>query len=317
MRCLRRALFMLVMLAAVSPNRAAASEESPSEQIGSFDHIRVLVHDISASRVAYRDGLGFSFPDPEPIVFAEGSAHDISDMPDRTYLELIGITDAEKLQQIRPWIVSFLRSQEGVHSIGLEVRSAQTMSDRLQSGGLSAPVYKLARTNPQDPPVLLVTPEMPSLPVGAIFFLEYPPRKTETEPKPIPSQPNTTEKIVAIWIVVKDLAKAANDMRALGFRLVRPLSSTNLGAEGCEFAAAQGSIVLLHANRTGPVAQFFRSRGTGVMGFTLAASDLKRARSIVQHGIGHSVATYRGWYGQSFLIPATAAAGAWIEIEQK
>jgi hypothetical protein len=304
----------------LTPHASSGDTLDAQSTTGSFDHIRILVHDISAARNAYRDQLGFSFPDAEPYVYAEGSAHDISDMPDGTCLELIGITDRAKLEQVRPWIVRFLEAQEGAHSIGLLVPSAISIADRLQSQGITAPIFKLARANPQDPPVLLVTPKLPHLPEGAIFFLEYPPKKKAGgEPKPAPPvrQPNTTERIVAVWIVVKDLAKAADEMELLGFRRSRSLRSGALGAEVREFAADRGRIMLLGAAGNGAVARFANARGTGVMGFTLAAADLERARAMVERSNGQRVETYQGLYGTSFLIPGDSAAGAWIEMAQE
>jgi len=268
--------------------------------------------------MTYRDALGFSFPDPKPIVFAEGSAHDISDMPDGSYLELIGITDHNRLVQARPWIVKFLDTHEGAHSIGLRVNSAQAMSDRLQARGVTAPVFKLARVHSDAPPVLLVTPNLPHLPDGAIFFLEYPPKKPAGQPAAMPPvQTNGTQQIRAVWIVVTDLDSASDDMQILGFSRVRSVTSHVLGAEGYEFSTERGEIVVLRAVGPGPAAQFRRERGEGVMGFSLVTPSLERSRAIVEKGMGRSVETYAGLYGKSVLITPERASGAWIEIEQE
>jgi catechol 2,3-dioxygenase-like lactoylglutathione lyase family enzyme len=303
----------------LAPHASSGDTSDAQSTTGSFDHIRILVHDISAARNSYRDQLGFSFPYTDPYVYAEGSAHDTSDLPDGTYLELVGITDRAKLEQVRPWIVRFLETQQGVHSIGLQVPSANSVAHRLQSRGITAPIFKLARANPQDPPVLLVTPKLPHLPEGAIFFLEYPPRKRggdESKAAPI-RQTNTAERIVAVWIVVKDLARAADELEMLGFRRCRSLRSATLGAKVREFAADRGRIVLLGAAGNGAVAQFANARGMGVMGFTLAAPDLERARALVERSSAQHFETYQGLYGTSFLIPGDSAEGAWIEMAQE
>jgi catechol 2,3-dioxygenase-like lactoylglutathione lyase family enzyme len=303
----------------LTPHASSGDTCDSQSATGSFDHIRILVHDIGASRNSYRDRLGFSFPYAEPYVYAEGSAHDTSDMPDGTYLELVGITDRAKLEQVRPWIVRFLETQEGVHSIGLLVPSAASIADRFRSRGITAPIFKLARANPQDPPVLLVTPKLSHLPEGAIFFLEYPPRKqqrSEAAPAPM-QQPNTAERIVAVWIVVQDLAQAADEMEMLGFRRCRSVRSAHFGAEVREFAAVHGRILLLGAAGKGLVAEFANARGTGVMGFTLAAANLEIARALVERSSGRHLETYHGLYGTSLLIPGDSAAGAWIEMAQE
>jgi hypothetical protein len=120
-----------------------------------------------------------------------------------------------------------------------------------------------------------------------------------------------------VWIVPRELSSAAEDLESLGLHSTRAVSSKALSAEGREFAIGSGRIVLLHATGAGPVAQFQRTRGEGVMGFTLAAADLKRARAIVEQGVKHVVNPYEGLYGTSFLIPESAGSGAWIEITQK
>jgi hypothetical protein len=309
---------MLLAAATLASPSAWADSPDSGSVLGVFDHLRILVHDISESRMVYRDRLGFVFPDPTPILFAEGSAHDISDMADSTYLELIAISDRSKLERVRPWIVEFLSAHEGAHSLGLRVSSAQAVSARLQARGVTAPLFKLARSNPLDPPVWLVTPEMPHLPAGAIFFVEYPPKRANGEPPTAaPAQRNTTEQLVSVWIVPLELSKAAEDLEALGLNSTRAVSSKALSAEGREFAIGSGRIVLLHATGEGPVAQFQRSRGEGVMGFTLSAADLKQARAIVEQGVKHVLNPYEGLYGTSYLIPGSAASGAWIEITQK
>ena len=287
-------------------------------EAGTIDHVRILVRDISASRQVYRDVLGFDLPRAEPFVYQEGSTHDGTLLADNTYVELIGIVDREKLLKARPWIVEFLQQQQGPHSVGWLVSSAKNVSDHLQSQGIDAPIVNLARANHADKTVLLVTPKLPHLPDGAIFFLEYPPKIASTTPSQLPvRQPNTAEHIAAVWIVVNDLKKASADVRALGFRPVRSLRSKILGADGREFAAERGSIVLLHARRNGPAAQFARERGEGVLGFTLTVTDLAKARALLEKNTKRRLFTYRGFYGNSFLIPAELAAGAWIEMAQK
>jgi hypothetical protein len=268
-------------------------------EVGIIDHIRVLVRDINASREVYRDVLGFGLPRPEPIVFQEGSAHDGARLADDTIVELIGVVDREKLAKVRPWIVEFLQHQQGAHSVGVLVSSAKDVSDRLHSRGIEAPVFNLVRGEPGDKPILLVTPKLPHLPEGSIFFVQYPPRNVNVQSLQPAVQSNTAEGIQAVWIVVKDLKKASGDVKALGFRPVRSLKSEILGAEGREFATGHGSIVLLRATRTGPVTQFARERGEGVMGLTLTVGNLANARALIEKNTKHSLLTYRGFYGNS------------------
>jgi hypothetical protein len=80
---------------------------------GTVDHVRVLVHDITAAQDNYRNVLGLDIRHAEATVYPEGSAHNGSFLPDGTYLELIAIADREKLLNSRPWIVDFLQSHQG------------------------------------------------------------------------------------------------------------------------------------------------------------------------------------------------------------
>jgi len=161
-------------------------------------------------------------------------------------------------------------------------------------------------------PVQLVTPKMAHMPEGAIFFVQYPPRKT---PLTRLTQPNTADRIDAVWIVVKNLKAASADLTALGFRRLRHLRSKVLGAEGQEFAGDHGNLVLLHASRSdGPVSQFAAERGDGVMGLTILVKSLEQAHTLAERNAGRKFPIYKGWEGQSFLIPAQIASGAWIEM---
>jgi hypothetical protein len=77
-----------------------------SNDLGSINHIRIIVHDVQASKDIYSNVLGFNFPRPTPV-FPEGSIHQPSWLPDYTYLELIGVADRKELLKARLWIVEF------------------------------------------------------------------------------------------------------------------------------------------------------------------------------------------------------------------
>lgn len=285
---------------------------------GTVDHVRVLVHDITAAQDTYRNVLGFDIRHAEATVYPEGSAHNGSNLPDGTYLELIAIADREKLLNSRPWIVDFLQNHQGAHSVGVKVTSAKMVSDRLQAGGVDAPVFELASSRPGAKPILLVTPKLANLPDGAIFFVEYPPRDTASKTPPPESHPNTAQGTVAVWILVKELEKASKDSEKLGFRSGRLLDFQALGARGQEFETGLGKIVLLEANSPAkPAADFSRDRGQGVMGITVAVGDLAKAQSLIEKNTKRKLLPYEGTYGRSFLVPAELTSGVWIEMVQK
>jgi hypothetical protein len=279
-----------------------------------IDHVRVLVHDIAAAQNNLH-AIGFEMRRPEPSVYQEGSAHNSAPFSDGTYLELIAIADREKLSKSRPWIVDFLQNYQGAHSVGIIVTSAKDVADRLQSQGIDAPLFTLIGSHPEAKPVLLTTPKLANLADGAIFFVEYPSKRSS--PAQV-SQPNTAEGTIAVWILVKDLEKASKDVERIGFHAVRLLKFDVLGARGREFNIGDGRLLLLESESPGKsAADFSRERVQGVIGLTLSVSDLRKAQSLLEENTHRKLPTYDGIYGKSFLVPAELANGVWIEMVQK
>jgi hypothetical protein len=290
-------------------NSALGQSDAPA-----IDHVRVLVHDIAAAQNTLH-ALGFEMRWPEPSVYQEGSAHNSAPFSDGTYLELIGIAEREKLLKSRPWIVDFLQLYQGAHSVGIIVTTAKDVADRLQSQGIDAPLFTLRGSNPEAKPFLLITPKLANIPDGAIFFLEYPWKRSSSAQL---SQPNTAQGTVAVWILVKDLEKAGKGMERIGFHSGRLLKFDVMGARGREFDIGDGRILLLESDSPGKsAADFSRERGEGVMGLTLRVGDLGKAKSLIEENTHRKLASYDGIYGKSFLVPAEIANGVWIEMAQK
>jgi len=298
---------ILVLFSLASKGTGADHQHSVG---GSIDHVRILVRDISDSREAY-EKLGFEFGDARPLILPEGSSHYAMWLKERTYLELLGVADRERLSKERPWIVDFIARTQGCHSVGITVDSAKELSDRLRAGGVDAPVSALV-SKPGVEPILHVTPKLPHLPEGVIFFTQKHPQRASVSHDI--RHANTSERILAVWIVVHDLSEAAKDMRRLGFPLVRSVESPTLGARGQEFATEHGYIVLLQGSDNGPVKTFAHERQEGLMGVTVGVIDLDKARSLVERNSRRKLPIYTGFYGKSFLVPADLGSGAWIEM---
>jgi catechol 2,3-dioxygenase-like lactoylglutathione lyase family enzyme len=308
-------ILVLLALSLPAPAQSEPGLGKPDQSVlGSIDHVRILVRDIDKARDAYHK-LGFDLA-PEPAILPEGSAHEAMWLIGHTYLELIGVADREKLLQQRPWIVEFVEQHQGAHSVGLAVPSAEDLANRLRSRGIDAPVSRLL-PKAGAKPFIHVTPKLPHLPDGALFFTQKPPRNVGSAQQADPRQPNSAERILAVWILVKDLKKAGSDIRSVGFHPLRSVSSKALGVKGKEFAANGGSLVLLHAIGSGPASTFARDRPEGVMGVSLMVADLAAARTLVEKNANRNFSTYRGFYGDSFLIPPELASGVWIEMTQE
>lgn len=308
LRSLRLILPSVIILSSIS-----MAAHAQSSDLGTINHVRILVHDVQASQDVYSK-LGFSFPGPV-LVYPEGSIHQASFFPDSTYLELIGVADRQKLLEARPWIVEFSEKYEGAHSIGFQINSAKDLSNRLRTQHIEAPVSELKSNQPGAKPFVHVTPKLQHLPEGILFFTEYP-SNTKAKSKLSP-ETKASETLAAAWIVVKDLDKAASDLQALGFRTVRSFTSDILHAKGQEFAAPSGSILLLHASGDGPVSQFATRRGDGVMGVSITVPDLSKTHTLTEGKANQTFSIYRGLYGKAFVVPGELARGLWIEFTEK
>jgi hypothetical protein len=218
------------------------------------------------------------------VIYPEGSAHDSARLSAGDYLELVSVVDRDTMLKTRPWMVLFLDKQEGARSAAFEIASAEAAAARMRTAGIAASIFTLVR-KPGAPPVLLVTPKLPHLPEGSVFFVQYPPG---TAPITQVTQPNTATGLVSAWIVVSDVRRAGLDLESIGFRRVRDVTSSVIGGSGSEYAAQRGSIVLLGASRTpAPVATFNSQRGEGVMGISVRVADLDAAKSYAAARMGH------------------------------
>jgi catechol 2,3-dioxygenase-like lactoylglutathione lyase family enzyme len=304
---------VLIILTLLATTAFALGQVWRSDSPGPIDHVRILVRDMADARADFHDRLGFDFRSGQAIMLPEGSAHDAMWLANRSYLELIAVADREKLMRERPWIVEFLDRHQGAHSIGLSIASAAEFSEKLRAHGIDAPVSTLLNRS-GGAPFHNVTPKLPHLPEGVIFFTEYPSNKSSAKPEPPVHHANSARRILAVWILVNNLRGAIDDMRGLGFPEVRSVKSSALAAEGIEFGTQRGSIILLRPIGSGPASEFEKNRGAGVMGVTLQVEGLDAARSFVKRNDNRDSSTYQGFYGSSILVPSQLAEELWIEM---
>jgi hypothetical protein len=68
---------------------------------------------------------------------------------------------------------------------------------------------------------------------------------------------NTAKKLSSVWMAVKDLQASTREYEALALPASRKLAVPQLGAQGQEIAAGQGTILLLQPEKLdGKVASF-------------------------------------------------------------
>jgi hypothetical protein len=163
------------------------------------------------------------------------------------------------------------------------------------------------------------------VPDDVVFFIEYTRAREdwlrkhpERDPKNFIHHPNTAKRLVSAWMAVKDLEAVTKAYELIGLPSGRRISFPQLGARGREIMAGGGVILLLEPTTPkGIVASFLSDRGETIMGVSIEVSSLAEARRIIEVNSKQQYKTYAGLFGQSILIPAGLANGAWIELFQR
>lgn len=83
--------------------------------------------------------------------------------------------------------------------------------------------------------------------------------------------------------------------------------------------AGSGSMLVLQsADKNSALNRFLSSYDDGsIIAVSMEVSDLNKARSWVEGHSGHKLEPYKGYYGQSILIPPGLTHGVWIELFQR
>lgn len=91
-----------------------------------------------------------------------------------------------------------------------------------------------------------------------------------------------------------------------------------LGATGREVECGAGTIVFFGPpGPDSPLARLIERQGFGPFGISLAVADLKTAQAVIQQGTHKKFAILHSGRGDSFIVPAEFAAGAFFEFVQQ
>jgi len=286
------------------------------------DHVGIAVRDIEAAKKTYRDILGFT-------VVRGGNASN------GTRNKLIWLQTG-MLEIITSWdrtkaeggvVASFIERHEGGLFLGLEATPVNETAKLLRSRGfdIRGPKTESLLDDPEQhdrapsswsragvATGAVPAGRLPTKSTDAIFFVQYDPFDETVHP-------NTSKKLVSVWMGVRDLEGSIKAYESIGFPRGRKLVLPQLGAKGQEIEAGQGSILLLQPENTmGKVASFLAERGAeGVMGVSIEVASLQTARSLLEANTNRQFEPYAGPYGQSVLIPPEFTRGIWIEFFQK
>jgi catechol 2,3-dioxygenase-like lactoylglutathione lyase family enzyme len=293
-----------------------------------IDHIGIVVRDLETAKNTYRN-LGFR-------VFAGGIEELSAARPEwrnsPIYLEsgiLELLTPLDRTKTFGGMLAKFVDKHEGALFLGLEASPVDDAVKLLRSHGFNIQGPKPGSMN-DDPEQSDKSPtwgswrlagfetgpipaaHLPTKSTDAIFFIQY-------DPSVVTVHGNTAKKLSSVWMAVKDLQASTREYEALALPASRKLAVPQLGAQGQEIAAGQGTILLLQPEKLdGKVASFLAERGAeGIMGVSLEVASLKTARRLLEANTKRQFAPYAGPFGQSILIPPEFTHGVWIEFFQK
>jgi catechol 2,3-dioxygenase-like lactoylglutathione lyase family enzyme len=296
------------------------------------DHVGIAVRDLGKTINDYEQVLGFKYFKTPP--FTDGTVRSFIFFENNSYLELFSVanvTDETK------YIAAFAEKHEGAIYLGLATPSAKDAADFLKAHNFEAVLSgeesptKEGQPKPPPPPYYYVfISEKPSggkqpfLLSNVVFLTEYVSsggagRLAALREQGMMAHPNTALRIHSVWFVVRDLGAQLRNLRDAGFEPGETREAKFLGAKGREVKAGNGCMLLLRsAEEKGALNTFLRDHDDGsIIAISIEVSDLNKARSWVGGHSGHKLEQYKGFYGQSILIPPDLTHGVWIELFQR
>jgi 4-hydroxyphenylpyruvate dioxygenase-like putative hemolysin len=130
--------------------------------------------------------------------------------------------------------------------------------------------------------------------------------------------PNTAMGIHAVWFAVHDLKAQLRTLHDTGFESDESHDVALLGAHGRELKAGSGVMVLLGAGEdNGLLKKYLSDHDDGIIALSVEVSDFSKARRMAESFTGSKMETYKGTYGQSFLLSPDVTHGVWLEMFQR
>jgi len=320
-------LLFACMLEATARAQESGKEPSKSALFGSghgLDHVGIAVRDLETAKKRYRD-LGFTLfgGSKHPGLGTRNSGPGF----ESGYLELLAVWDRTKA--IGGMLATFLEKHEGGLFVGLDATPVDETAKLLRERGFTVHGPEAASaiedTEQHDQPPNYGSWRFLGFPGGPIPAAHQPAKSSDTvfflqyDPFVGNVHANTAKRLTSVWMAVTDLKASVPTYESMGFRASGRLPVVQLGAQGQEIEAGQGSILLLQPeNSTGKVASFLAERGAeGIMGVSIEVASLQTARTVLEANTRRQFQPYAGPYGNSILIPPDLTHGMWIEFFQK
>jgi hypothetical protein len=159
---------------------------------------------------------------------------------------------------------------------------------------------------------------------NVLFLLQYvsPARLTWLESqheKGMMVHSNAARRLQSVWFAVYDLDANLKNLQAAGLKPGETHEAKFLGGSGRDVEAGQGRLLLLEpADEKGVLNTFLRDHDDGaIIGISIEVSDINKARSWVEGHSMRKLEPYKGFYGQSIMIPPALTHGVWLELFQR
>lgn len=306
------AAFVLTLLSA-----HAAAGARPPDGTTSLDHILLWGRGIDQASAAFAVKLGFQVrPGRNP----GGVANRYVRMPDRSYIELLGITrpnaDMDPGMQADQ---ASLKGGAGSRTIGLRSSQLEKLRAALQSESFATtPVFSASPNDPDGagpsaPPRwrLFAFEKQPLS--GNLFFIDYAP---EQMPRiGAAEHPNGAQAVTAFWLLSKDAASDRKQFERMGYAGAKPVRLARIAAHGyCVPMGTKAVFALQPDGESGVAADALRNGGPQVLGVSVGVADLAAAKKRVERGYETALEDYRGAQGEAFLAPTQDDLGLLIEF---
>jgi catechol 2,3-dioxygenase-like lactoylglutathione lyase family enzyme len=330
------ALLLLANLPLSAQTTSAPTQTLLGQEWG-VDHVGVAVRDLAQAQHDYEQ-LGFKVG--KGGHFPGGVSNAIVSFQKNSHLELLSVSESTSITKgMASMIADFLKKHEGAVFLGIDVSSAKAAADYLKARNFDATDPEHGSYMKEGETTLLPPMWYSVLPADEpaagkkgiilpIFFIEYvsAERREKRRAAGEMDQPNTAMGIHAVWFAVHDVESQLHTLRDAGLEAGESREAKFLGGHGREVKAGQGVLLLLEpSDKNGVLAKYLSDHTNwiegwphdeGIIGVSIEAADLGKARQLAESGTGRKLETYKGFYGTSFLLPPEVTHGVWIEMFQ-
>jgi hypothetical protein len=311
-------LILLVTATLLCLGTTQASTPPPTTSPTRLDHILLWGHGIDQITAVMTVKLGFQVrPGRDP----GGVANRYVRLADSSFIELLGITRPDPT--FDPGMKEdqqALKGGPGSRSFGFRSSALDAIYSRLKGLHYAVTPFFTGPDTAKPGWRLFAFDRAPLS--SNTFFIDYATNYAPDQFDPANADdyrvtrehPNGARELSAIWLVSGDANADRMQLEKMGFGHAVPISLPQLGATGFCVPVGPTALLALQPQGNGIAAEAMASGGPRVLGISVGVADLGRAQRWVERGYEHTLTTYRGLSGESFLAPTRDDLGLSIEF---